>query len=346
MHSPSDSMGGAASIDDVAAAVSRASDAELGAALGPLAPADRRRLADVMAAAPHAKKFVDVKGRKMAYVDAGAGPAIVFVHGSPTSSYMWRNVLGALGGARVVAVDLVGFGDSDKVAGAGDDRYSLAAQGASFDAFLEALAFDAPITLVGHSWGATLAADWARRNEDRVTGVAFMECAFAPFTAATAPPHIPPFVEAVRSARGDAMVLDANVVIERALPAGVVRALPDAVLAHYRAPFAEPGEARRPMLALARSIPLDGEPADVARNMVDGAAWLAATHTPKLAIFGDPGSSTTPAERDAIRAWPNLTEATVPGKHLLTEDAPEEIGAALARWWTALYRDDASPAPA
>ena len=347
-------MGGATSVEggELAAAVSRASEAELGAAVSSLAPADRCRLASLLAASaemPYEKKFVTVvPGKRMAYVDAGgAGDgAVVFLHGNPTSSYMWRNVIGDIArlGGRVVAPDLMGMGDSDKIDddGAGGDRYSLDAHAAYVDAFLAAVAPRGGVVLVGHSWGATLAAHWARRHGDRVRRVAVMECAFTPFTAASAPPHVPPFVAAIRSDRGEAMVLEDNVMIEHALPGGVARPLADEVLARYRAPFAERGEARRAMLSFARAIPLDGEPADVARLMLDARAWLEQTDVPKLLILGDPGSTMTPEDRDRARAWPNVTEATVAGKHLLTEDSPVEIGAAIARWWVGLDRGGAT----
>ena len=297
----------------------------------------------------YAKRRIAVRGggASMAYVDAGdpAGDPIVFLHGNPTSSYMWRNVMPLCEGlgCRLIAPDLIGMGDSDKLdaagaaAGAGPDRYALAEQYAYLEALLcDALGLNANVTLVCHSWGATLGAQWASRHADAVKAFALMECAFTPFASDATPAPLLGFIRAVRSEQGEAMILQANVMIEHAIPGGVARALSDVELEHYRAPFKEPGEGRRAMLAFARAIPVDGEPADTVAMLDAGRAWLERTATPKLLVVGDPGSSTTPEERDRMRAWPNVTEQTVPGKHLLTEDSPDEIGAAIVAWYKAL----------
>jgi haloalkane dehalogenase len=278
-----------------------------------------------------AKTFAEVNGSRMAYIDAGAGPAIVFQHGNPTSSYLWRNIMPHCEGlGRLVACDLIGMGDSDKLAPSGPDRYGYAEQRDHLFALWDGLALGSGIVLVLHDWGSALGFEWARRNPDRVAGIAYMEALVAPVTWADWPENARRVFQNFRSPAGEEMVLEKNVFVERVLPGSILRKLGDAEMAEYRRPFATPGEGRRPTLSWPRQIPIEGEPADVVAVVADYSAWLAASDIPKLFINADPGSILVGRQRELCRAWPNQTEVTVKGSHFIQEDSPDEIGRALA----------------
>ena len=265
---------------------------------------------------------------QMAYVDVGAGDPVVFLHGNPTSSYLWRNVIPhveAVG--RCLAPDLVGMGDSGR-APAGSYRFVDHAR--YLDAWFEALVPARPVTLVVHDWGSALGFDWARRHPARVRGVIYMEALVRPVTWDEWPEPARKIFQAMRSPGGEEMVLQKNVFVERILPASVLRGLGEAEMAVYRRPYLEPGESRRPTLTWPRQIPIDGEPADVVA-IVDGyATWLSASAVPKLFVNAEPGVILTGAQRDFCRAWPNQQEITVSGSHFIQEDSPAEIGQAIA----------------
>ena len=285
-----------------------------------------------LSAAPYAvKKRVEIKGRGMACIDVGEGPAIVFQHGNPTSSYLWRNVMPHCEGlGRLVACDLIGMGDSDKLPGSGPDRYTYAEQRDYLFALWDKLALGSNIVLVLHDWGSALGFEWARRNADRVAGIAYMEAIVTPVTWADWPENARRVFQGFRSDGGEDMVLVKNTFVERVLPGSVIRKMSDEEMAEYRRPFANPGEDRRPTLTWPRQIPIEGQPADVVAVVEDYSAWLAASKMPKLFINADPGSILVGRQREVCRAWPNQTEITVKGLHFIQEDSPDEIGRAVA----------------
>jgi haloalkane dehalogenase len=287
-----------------------------------------------LSAAPYAvKKRVDIKGRGMACIDVGEGPAIVFQHGNPTSSYLWRNVMPHCEGlGRLVACDLIGMGDSDKLPDSGPARYTYAEQRDYLFALWDQLALGSNIILVLHDWGSALGFEWARRNADRVAGIAYMEAIVTPVTWADWPENARRVFQGFRSDGGEEMVLVKNTFVERVLPGSVMRKLSDEEMAEYRRPFASPGEDRRPTLTWPRQIPIEGEPADVVAVVEDYSAWLAANKMPKLFINADPGSILVGRQREVCRAWPNQTEVTVKGLHFIQEDSPDEIGQAVAEF--------------
>lgn len=217
-----------------------------------------------LAAAPFApKKFMTINGRRMAYIDEGEGDAIVFQHGNPTSSYLWRNVMShCKGWGRLVACDLIGMGDSEKLPASDADRYSYAEHREYLFALWEALNLGGRVVLVVHDWGSALGFEWASKNAGHVQGIAYMEAIVAPITWADWPENARRVFQNFRSPAGEEMVLQKNVFVERVLPSSVMRALSEAELNEYRRPFTAPGEDRRPTLSWPRQIPIDGEPKD------------------------------------------------------------------------------------
>ena len=280
-----------------------------------------------------AKRFVEVKGKRMAYVEAGSGDPIVFLHGNPTSSYLWRNIMPHLEGhGRCLAPDLIGMGDSDKLEASGPDRYRFVEHREYLDGVLEALGVTDTVTLVVHDWGSALGFDWARRHADRIKGIAYMEAIVRPMEWDEFSQQARGVFEGFRSDKGEAMVLDKNIFVERVLPGSVLRGLTEAEMAVYRRPFAEVGEDRRPTLTWPRQIPLAGEPADVVAIVTAYGDWLAGSDIPKLFINAEPGAILIGPQREFCRSWPNQREVTVKGNHFLQEDSPHEIGTAIADW--------------
>jgi haloalkane dehalogenase len=278
------------------------------------------------------KQFFTVRGRRMAFVCEGEGDAIVFQHGNPTSSYLWRNVMPHCRGlGRLIACDLIGMGDSDKLA-AGPDRYTYAEQRDHLFALWDALELGDRVVLVLHDWGSALGFEWANRHRERVQGVAYMEAIVMPVVWADWPEGARRVFQGFRSPAGEEMVLEKNVFVERVLPASIIRQLTDAEMAEYRRPFARAGEDRRPTLTWPRQIPIEGEPKDVVRVVEDYAAWLRTSPVPKLFINAEPGSILTGRQRDFCRTWPNQREVTVSGRHFIQEDSPDEIGSAVAEF--------------
>ncbi len=280
-----------------------------------------------------AKQKVQVLDRTMAYVERGSGDPIVLLHGNPTSSYLWRNVIPhveALG--RCIAPDLIGMGDSDKLEPSGPDRYTFVEHRRYLDALLEELGVTANVTFVVHDWGSALGFDWANRHRDAVRGIAYMESVVMPLRWADWPKAATAIFRGFRSPAGEKMVLEDNVFVEQVLPGAVVRDLAEEEMAIYRRPFAEPGESRRPTLTWPREIPIEGEPADVVEIVESYGSWLAGSDVPKLFVDADPGAILRGAARDFCRSWPNQTEVCVPGTHFIQEDSPNEIGQALAAW--------------
>ena len=279
------------------------------------------------------KKRVTVENKKMAYVEAGEGDPIVFLHGNPTSSYLWRNVIPHLEGAgRCIAPDLIGMGDSDKLEDSGPDRYRFVEHRRHLDGLLEELGVRAGVTFVVHDWGSALGFDWARRHPDAVRGIAYMEAIVRPITWDDWPRSIAPLFQDFRSPKGDELVLEQNVFVEQVLPGAVMRDLTDEEMKVYRRPFEEPGENRRPTLTWPREIPIEGTPEDVHQIVTDYSEWLRTADVPKLFIDADPGAILRGASRELCRTWPNQTSVTVKGTHFIQEDSPDEIGRAIAEW--------------
>ena len=285
-----------------------------------------------IAAKPFAeKKFATIKGRRMAYLDVGAGDAIVFQHGNPTSSYLWRNIMPhCVGLGRLIACDLIGMGDSDKLPDSGPGRYRYAEQRDYLFALWEALGLGDRVIFVIHDWGSALGFDWANQHRERVAGIAYMEAIVTPLTWADWPENARGAFQGFRSDGGETMILQKNMFVERVLPGSVLRRMGDDEMAEYRRPFVNPGEDRRPTLTWPREIPIEGAPADVVKVVEDYAAWLSSSEVPKLFINADPGSILVGRQREFCRAWPNQTEVAVPGLHFVQEDSPDAIGQAIA----------------
>jgi haloalkane dehalogenase len=278
-----------------------------------------------------AKRFIEVMGRKMAYIDEGEGDAIVFQHGNPTSSYLWRNVMPHLRGlGRLVACDLVGMGDSEKLTPSGPDRYHYEEQRDYLHALWEALDLGENVVLVLHDWGSVLGFDWARRHPDRVQAIAYMEAIVAPMVWSDWQEGARGVFQGFRSPAGESMVLDRNIFVEKVLPGSVERKLGEREMAEYRRPFANPGEDRRPTLSWPRNIPVEGVPEAVTSIVEANSAFMAVSEIPKLFVNAEPGAVLTGRLRDMCRAWPRQREVTVQGVHFIQEDSPHEIGVAVA----------------
>jgi haloalkane dehalogenase len=284
---------------------------------------------------PYQKKRLPVNGYNMSYVQSGTGDPIVFLHGNPTSSYLWRNIIPyceSLG--RCIAPDLIGMGDSDKLSPSGPDRYSFVEHRQFLDGLLESLGVDHNVTLVVHDWGSALGFDWANRHRDAIAAIAYMEALVKPLQWSEWPKAVTPVFRGFRSPAGEAMVLENNVFIEQVLPGAVIRKLTDEEMSHYRAPFDQPGEDRRPTLSWPRQIPIDGKPEDVVAIVDNYSQWLSHCDVPKLFINANPGAILRGEPREFCRRWPNQTEITVLGSHFIQEDSPDEIGLAIADWIT------------
>ena len=282
------------------------------------------------------KNFIEVLGRKMAYVEMGDpnGRPIVFQHGNPTSSYLWRNIMPhAQDHGRCIAIDLIGMGDSDKLPNSGPDTYTFADHSRHFEAALEALGITDNIILVIHDWGSALGFHYAARHSDRVAGICYMEGIVMPVpTWDDWPENARNIFQVFRSDAGEEVVLEKNTFVERVLPGSVMRGLSDAEMEVYRAPFLEAGEDRRPTLTWPRQIPIAGEPAEMVEIAAQYAEFMAESDMPKLFVNADPGSILIGKMRDFCRTWRNQTEITVSGTHFIQEDSPDEIGEAISAW--------------
>jgi haloalkane dehalogenase len=283
---------------------------------------------------PLAKKTVDVLGRRMAYHERGEGAPVVFLHGNPTSSYLWRDVIPELEDyGRLIAPDLIGMGDSAKLENPGPDTYRFVTHREYLAGFIDAVIGPTEaILFVIHDWGSALGFDWANQHRDRVRGIAYMEAIVRPVAgweewsaAAT------PIFQGFRSDKGEAMILERNMFVERVLPGSVLRKLTEAEMAEYRRPFLNRWD-RWPTLTWPRQIPIAGEPADVVQIVADYAQWMAGSEIPKLFVNAEPGAILIGAVRDFCRNWKNQREVTVPGSHFIQEDSGAAIGRAIAAW--------------
>jgi haloalkane dehalogenase len=291
----------------------------------------------ISAAFQYQKQRRRVLDREMAYVEVGQGDPIVLLHGNPTSSYLWRNVIPHLQPlGRCIAPDLIGMGDSDKLPDSGPGSYRFVEHRRYLDALFETLGVRVRVTLVIHDWGSALGFDWANRHREAVKGIAFMEAIVRP----QGWDHwdkinMRPALQALRSEAGEDMVLRDNFFIETILPGAIIRTLSAEEMAQYRRPFAKPGEGRRPTLTWPRQIPVEGDPADVTAIVAASGDWLSTSLVPKLFFNARPGAIATDADVAFIRALPALTEVSVAGRHYVQEDSPDDIGEAIAGWMRA-----------
>lgn len=276
------------------------------------------------------KSFTEALGRRMAHVEMGTGAPVVLLHGNPTSSYLWRDVMAAMDGAgRLLAADLIGMGDSDKLPDSGSGRYTLAEHARYLDAWFDAVVPEGAVTLVLHDWGGPLGFRWARLNPGRVRAIAYMETVLRPMSWDEWPPEIVPIFEDLRGETGDDMILDKNMFVERILPGSIIRTLSENEMAEYRRPFAKPGEDRRPTLTWPRQIPLGDQPPESTGIIAANWAWLQDWTGPKLLVDAEPGAIMKGAVLEDARRLTNQTEITVPGIHFIQEDSGAEIGKAV-----------------
>ena len=277
------------------------------------------------------KKEVKVLGYTMRYVDEGAGVPIVLLHGNPTSSYLWRNIIPHLSSlGQCIAPDLIGMGDSDKLKESGPDRYTFVEHRKFLDAFLDKVGVSEDVIFVIHDWGSALGFDWAYRHPGKVKGLAYMEAILFEYEWGDWPDEARKIFQGFRSPAGEKLILEKNYFVELVLPGAVLRGLTEEEKAVYRRPFPEPGEARRPTLSWPRQLPIEGEPDDVVGIVKTYGKWLSTSDIPKLFVNAEPGSILTGRARDFCRTWPNQEEVTVKGLHFLQEDSPDEIGLAVA----------------
>ena len=286
---------------------------------------------------PATQQFATINGKRIAYLEAGVGDPIVLLHGNPTSSYLWRNVIPQLEGlGRVIAPDLIGQGDSEKLPESeGPERYSFQVAFDYLDGLLRHIEADQNVTLVIHDWGSGLGFHWASLNPHAVKGVAYMEAIVAPLSWQDWPESARGIFQGFRSEKGEDLVLTRNLFVEGVLPSSVLRDLSEEEMAHYRAPFDTPAN-RQPTLNWPRQIPIDGEPPHMVSLVEAYGAFMAKSPIPKLFINAEPGSILVGAQRDFCRSWPNQTEVTVKGLHFIQEDSPEAIGHAIADWYPTL----------
>ncbi len=275
---------------------------------------------------PHPRHRVAVAGTEISYAEVGRGDPIVFLHGNPTSSYLWRNIIPHVSDlGRCLAPDLMGMGQSGP---SPNGSYRFADHAACLDAWFEALGVTDRVTLVLHDWGSALGFHRAARFPGQVRAIAYMEAIVKPRRWSDFPDGRDQLFRALRSDKGEAMVLDDNFFIETVLPKSILRTLSEEEMAAYRKPFLQ-REARRPTLEWPRQLPIEGEPADVVALVEHYGAWAASSPIPKLFINAEPGAVITGPAREFCRTWPNQVEVTVKGIHFIQEDSPDEIGAAL-----------------
>jgi len=268
------------------------------------------------------------------YVDAGAGPVVLFLHGNPTSSYVWRNVIDRVGEvAQCVAPDLLGFGESTLADGCHEAPFED--QGAVLDRLVERVGAESVVVVV-QGWGSIVGLDWARRNPLLVRGIVHLEAIVRPLRWSDWPPKGRGLIAGMRSDAGEAMVLQENLLIEALLPTWIVRTNTDEELESYRSPFTEAGTPRQPMLGALRQIPIEGLEGEADAIVAAYSEWLSVTNIPKLALLGEPGWLVRGSARAHCRSWPNQTEVVIPGRHLLQEDSPGEVATAIIDWLATL----------
>ena len=277
------------------------------------------------------KKYKTIHGSRMAYIDDGEGDPIVFLHGNPTSSYLGRNIMPHLSGkGRLIAPDLIGMGDSDKLPDSDSESYRFEEQRKYLFTLLDELNVSEDVTIVCHDWGSVLGLHWAHTHAPSIKGIAFMESIVGNMKWSPVDDTAQELFRAIRSSDGEEMVLQQNVFIEQILPSLIIRTLSEDEMYEYRRPFAAPGEGRRPILSWFRGF------GDVVQLVTEYGRWLSTSDVPKLFVNAEPGLLLTGEAREFVRSWPNLTEMTVKGLHIVQEDSPDEIGTAIKDWYTQL----------
>jgi len=283
---------------------------------------------------PHPRQRITTGGVDMSYVDTGQGDPIVFLHGNPTSSYLWRNIIPRVHSmGQCLAPDLMGMGESGV---SPNGSYRFADHSALLDRWFEDMSLNHNVALVVHDWGSALGFHWAKRHPERVKGIVYMEAIVRPVTWEEWPDAARQVFQGFRSPAGEDMVLEKNIFVERVLPGSVLRGLTEEEMKVYRRPFLKSGETRRPTLTWPREIPISGEPADMVQLVSEYAEWLSRSQVPKLFVNAEPGAILTGPQREFCRTWPNQTEVTVKGSHFIQEDSPTEIGQAIAGWYAGL----------
>ena len=279
------------------------------------------------------KKNINVLGKKMTYVDKGEGDPIIFQHGNPASSYLWRNIIPYLENqGRCIAIDLIGMGDSDKLTDNGNKTYSYHIQKQYFDKCLEELEIKENITFVIHDWGSALGFNWAYEHQESVKGICYMEAIVKKISWEDWPKDAKSIFQGFRSDAGEDLILKKNLFIEGVLPNAIIRNLTETEMDIYRKPFLKEID-RRPTLDWPRQIPINNEPEDVCKIVDDYSSWMSINEIPKLFINADPGSILTGKQREFCRKWKNQQELTVKGNHFIQEDSPNEIGEAISKWY-------------
>jgi len=281
----------------------------------------------------YSKKVLEIQGKKIAYIDEGEGDPIVFLHGNPTSSYLWRDVMPELAGkGRLIAPDLIGQGDSEKLdANEGPERYSFHVAYDYLNQLLESLNISSNVTLVIHDWGSALGFHWANMHRDAVKAISYMEGIVMPVEWEDWPESARGIFQGFRSEKGEDLVLNRNMFIEAVLPSSILRKLSEEEMNEYRRPFQTPDD-RQPTLNWPRSIPIAGEPSNMVELINNYGEWLSGSPIPKLFVNAEPGSILVGRQREFCRSWPNQTEVTVKGLHFIQEDSGPEIGQAVANW--------------
>ena len=283
------------------------------------------------------KKFIKINGKNIAYVEVGSGDPIVFQHGNPTSSYLWRNIIPILKDhGRCIAVDLIGMGDSEKLNNSNSNSYRYIEHRDYLFKAWNTLGINKNVTLVIHDWGSALGFDWAYQHPDSILGIAYMEAIVRPLTWDEWPELARNIFKGFRSSSGEELILEKNMFIEGILPNSIIRNLNEEEMAVYRKPFINPGEDRRPILSWPREIPIDGNPENVVEIVSRYAKWLENSDVPKLFINADPGSILVGKQREYCQTWKNQIEVTVKGRHFLQEDSPNEIGESIRKWHRSL----------
>ena len=282
------------------------------------------------------KKFVEVLGKKMAYHERGEGNPIVFQHGNPTSSYLWRNIIPHLENqGRCIAIDLIGMGDSEKLEDQGENTYSYHVQKRYFDACLKELNIDNNVIFVIHDWGSSLGFNWSFENKNSVKGICYMEAIVQNLIWDSWPDDATSIFQGFRSEAGEDLILNKNLFIEGVLPSAIIRDLSEKEMTVYRKPFLNELE-RRPTLDWPRQIPINGEPEKVCAIVEKYSGWMSENEIPKLFINAEPGSILVGKQRKFCRTWKNQKEVTVKGTHFIQEDSPHEIGQEIAKWVKAI----------
>jgi haloalkane dehalogenase len=279
------------------------------------------------------KKFIKINNKKMAYVEMGVGDPIIFQHGNPTSSYLWRNIMPHLKDmGRCIAVDLIGMGDSEKLENSNANSYLYEEQRDYLFGVWSKLGIKDNVTMILHDWGSVLGFDWAYQNPDSIKGIAYMEAIVKPITWSDWPEGARGIFKGFRSESGESLILEKNMFIEAILPNSIIRKLNTDEMEMYRKPYSKQGEDRRPMLSWPREIPIEGSPENVVKIVSKYSEWLKKSSLKKLFINADPGSILLGKQREFCRTWDNQEEVTVKGRHFLQEDSPNEIGVAIKNW--------------